>query len=223
MNRKKHSINKVAVTLVLVVFVALCALGKLVEMQRRYDEIPFTETSKTPRDILMSGVKEALKEPPKHLNERLPGRVINCFNPEDSITNYAYEIGDIYNIDPYILLAMIEVESNFDVTAYSRGCYGLMQVNPRWHADRMNRLGVNDILDPYGNILVGADYLSELISQHGDISSALMFYNMKHETARRLVNNGAISKYAKYILERASALQKEAEQWQEEQQIPTVA
>lgn len=209
MNKRKLSVKNIAVIFAIMTFVTLCVAGKVVDNQKKYDLTSITAVEATPRDILMDGAKEVLKEPPKTLNERLPGRVINCFNPEDSVTNYVYEISTMYNLDPYILLAMIEVESNFNTKAYSNGCCGLMQVNPKWHADRMRRLGVDDILDPYSNILVGADYLSELINEYGDISSALMFYNMKHATARRLVDNGIVSKYASYILERANEIREE--------------
>ena len=42
----------------------------------------------------------------------------------------------------------------------------------------MERLGVSDLYDPYGNILVATDYLVELFEKHGDIGLSLMIYNM---------------------------------------------
>ena len=43
--------------------------------------------------------------------------------------------------------------------------FGLMQIQPKWHEDRMRRLGVTDLLDPEQNVRVGADLLSEHLSK----------------------------------------------------------
>lgn len=41
----------------------------------------------------------------------------------------------------------------------------------------MERLGVDDLFDPYSNILVGADYLMELAEKHGDVALVLSIYH----------------------------------------------
>ena len=51
-----------------------------------------------------------------------------------------------------------------------------MQVRRRWHEDRMARLGVTDLADPYGNFRVGCDYLAELLGKY-PLEEALTAYN----------------------------------------------
>lgn len=76
------------------------------------------------------------------------------------------------DVSPEIVLGIIYAESRFtpDVIDDSGSYFGLMQIGPRWHADRMERLGVTDLLDPYSNILVGVDYLNELLQTLEDSS-----------------------------------------------------
>lgn len=117
---------------------------------------------------------------------------------------YCFEIGQKYNLSPYLLMAMIEKESSGNAqAANSTGDSGLMQVNPKWHEDRMERLGVSDLTDPYSNILVAADYLSELLQENNyNIPLGLMKYNMDHEQAETLMEQGIYSEYAKKVVER---------------------
>lgn len=89
------------------------------------------------------------------------------------------EICEEYEIDSAILRAIIEIESDGDPDAVGDGgnSIGLCQVQEKWHSDRMARLGVVDLSDPYGNVLVACDYLSELLSAYGDMHMALTAYN----------------------------------------------
>lgn len=117
---------------------------------------------------------------------------------------YCEEIGERYGILPELLEAMIERESRgvADIVS-SGGDSGVLQVNPKWHKDRMERLGVSDLSDPYQCILTGADLLSELLEKEGDVYLALMLYNMKQDRARELYGQGIISEYAKSVTKRA--------------------
>ena len=86
-------------------------------------------------------------------------------------------------VDVRVVLAIIEVESRFDESAIGDRCqsFGLMQVQPRWHGERMARLGVTDLLDGVQNVLVGVDYLDELLDRYGgDYYKALTAYNAGH-------------------------------------------
>lgn len=123
--------------------------------------------------------------------------------------DYCIEIGEKYHICPELLMAMIEQESSgrADVVN-SAGDTGLLQVNPAWHKERMERLGVSDLTDPYSNILVAADYLAELFSENdGDIYLVLMKYNMRHETAEDMFYAGKFSDYSVMVEHRAWELQ----------------
>lgn len=122
---------------------------------------------------------------------------------------YCEEIGQRYNICPELLMAMIEQESSGDPKAANgTGDTGLIQVNPKWHRDRMEKLGVTDLTDAYSNILVATDYLAELFElEDGDLYLLLMKYNMKHDRAEELFNSGIYSEYATTVSERAWKLE----------------
>ena len=125
----------------------------------------------------------------------------------EEIQWYCIEIGELYGVCPELLMAMIEAESSGNPDAVNGGCKGLMQISERWHKDRMERLGVTDIYDPYGNILIGADYLMELANRYGDIAYVLDKYN-GNSNADYNNEKGIISDYANKILTRSEKLER---------------
>ena len=126
----------------------------------------------------------------------------------DEIVSMCDEIGQDYGICSELLQAIIERESTGNPLAKNGTCIGLMQISERWHLDRMERLGVTDLYDPYSNILVGADYLMELAEKHEDVALVLSIY---HGESKAFENSrkGIISSYAKWILERSEELERE--------------
>lgn len=83
------------------------------------------------------------------------------------------ETGIVYEL----ALAVVWQETDFrNVIGDGGDSLGYMQVQPRWHEERMERLGVTDLMDPYSNFLVGCDFLAELFSKY-DIRDALTKYN----------------------------------------------
>lgn len=84
-----------------------------------------------------------------------------------------------YVIPVELVLAVIEVESNYKADAVSKaGAIGLMQVIPEHHEDRMMKLNCLDLFDPYQNVRVGMDYLSKLIDEYdGNFHKALTAYH----------------------------------------------
>lgn len=123
---------------------------------------------------------------------------------------YIDEICKLYNnLDPDLVRSVVWIESRYIPTAknYNGTCIGLMQLSTKWHTSRANRLGVEDLWDPYGNILVGCDLLSELITTYdGNVANALMAYNMGCGGARNLISQGKISSYANDVLSRQQDL-----------------
>lgn len=112
---------------------------------------------------------------------------------------YVEDICKEYNICPELVAAQIYRESRWQPTIINDDgtTYGLMQINPKYQQERMQRLGVTNLLDAKQNILVGVDYLSELISvSEGDVYLTLMLYNMKHNSANKQFNAGNYSDYA---------------------------
>ena len=95
------------------------------------------------------------------------------------------QLCDDYGVDMPLVLAIIGQESNYrtDAVGDDGNSLGLMQIQPRWHQGRMDRLGVTDLLDPYQNITVGIDLLAELISENKGTEWAVAAYNAGAEIA----------------------------------------
>lgn len=141
----------------------------------------------------------------------IPGRTVQATPvqvPED-IRKLSVELGEQYSICPELIQAMCFKESGFDPRAENDGCIGIMQVNPLWHKDRMERLGVTDLYDTRQNMMTGVDYLHELSEEHEDISIVLMTYN--GDSRVKSVENGTsdISDYADSILVISAELERE--------------
>lgn len=115
--------------------------------------------------------------------------------------------GEEYGICPELLMAMIERESSGQADAVNGDCKGLMQISQKWHANRMERLGVTDIYDVDGNIHVGTDYLAELFEKYGEAATVLMVYHGEKNAVEK-AENGEISKYADWILTRSAELER---------------
>lgn len=89
-----------------------------------------------------------------------------------------------YELDPFLILAMIQVESRFDPIAVSnKGAIGLMQVMPRTASFVAEELGISirsrkSLYDPLVNVRLGMYYFSFLIERFESIHDALVAYNV---------------------------------------------
>ncbi|MFW5723347.1 MAG: transglycosylase SLT domain-containing protein [Halochromatium sp.] len=95
-----------------------------------------------------------------------------------------------FDLDPELVLALIQAESNFDPTAHSpKDARGLMQLIP----ETAQRFGVEDIWDPVQNMRGGMAYLRWLLDHFdGDRELALAGYNAGEGAVRR---HGGIPPY----------------------------
>lgn len=84
-----------------------------------------------------------------------------------------------YGLEPKIVKAIIEEESRWYASAEGDNgqSIGLMQIQPRWHKERLTRLGVTNLYDPKQNVTVGCDILSDLYDKYGNYEDALSVYN----------------------------------------------
>lgn len=73
------------------------------------------------------------------------------------------------NLREEYVRAVIYHESRYNPNEWGKktNVQGLMQIMPKYHMDRARSLGVTDLFDPYGNILVGCDILSEMTNNYG--------------------------------------------------------
>jgi hypothetical protein len=89
----------------------------------------------------------------------------------------AMETGERLRLDPLLIVAVMAVESGFNPIAESpMGAQGLMQVIPRFHQDKLEKLSAGNLLDPKVNIEVGAMVLKESIRRAGSLEDGLQQY-----------------------------------------------
>ena len=126
---------------------------------------------------------------------------------------YIFEECEKHNIAPAIIIAMIERESDFDASNIGDNgkSIGLMQIQPKWHTVRMDRLGCTNLLDPFQNVKVGIDYVAELKDKNPDLYWVLMAYNGGPDYATRKINACDYSDYALEVVEQASKLERSIE------------
>lgn len=124
----------------------------------------------------------------------------------DQLQLHIIEQAEAHGIDPAIILAMAWKESTYYAKAVGDGgnSHGLLQIQPRWHSARMQRLGCTDLFDPYQNATVGIDYLAENLNRYGSIEAALTAYNAGSYT-------GTVTNYAKTVLAMAAEIRGEAQ------------
>jgi hypothetical protein len=116
-----------------------------------------------------------------------------------------------YGIDEKIVLAMCWRESLFraDAVGDNGHSFGLMQIQKRYHGERMERLGVDNLLDPVQNVTVGIDFIAELFHKYGDIEKALVCYNCGEYGARQNFFNRGVysSQYSRSVIGYANSLE----------------
>lgn len=129
--------------------------------------------------------------------------------PPKEVKEAAEMVGEIYDISPEFIEAIAYYESHYDADAANKWCTGLMQVSQKWHQDRMKKLGVTDLTDPYQNILVATDYLAELMEKYHDVGMVLMVYNGDKDAKAYYRGDAPVSEYADKIIDLASELEVE--------------
>jgi hypothetical protein len=127
---------------------------------------------------------------------------------DKDLQKHIFELCEKHNIDPAIVISIIKTESNFNSSAIgdSGDSLGLMQIQPRWHQERMSSLGCDDLLDPYQNVTVGVDILKDLFSTGNSIEWVLMAYNGGYGYAYDNINQGIVSYYAFSVLSTSKSL-----------------
>jgi len=93
----------------------------------------------------------------------------------DGAEKLVREAAERHKVDPALVRAVIETESNWNAGARSRkGAVGLMQLIPT----TAQRFGVNDAFNPKQNVDAGVRYLKMLLERYnGNLDLALAAYN----------------------------------------------
>ena len=128
-----------------------------------------------------------------------PSRVYFDVPLDKDLQNHIMDICEERGIDPRVAFAMIKCESGFraETTGDGGNSLGLMQIQPRWHYARMERLGCDNLLDPYQNVTVGLDLFGDLLKHYGNGGGSY---------ANEMIAAGQISTYAARVLECAEGL-----------------
>jgi Transglycosylase SLT domain len=93
----------------------------------------------------------------------------------DGAEKLVKEAAERHRVDPALIRAVIETESNWNAAARShKGAQGLMQLIPT----TAMRFGVNDAYNPQQNVDAGVRYLKTLLERYdGNLDLALAAYN----------------------------------------------
>ena len=151
-----------------------------------------------PREALQAAWAEAWEEPGANITAGTiqPGAVSAEGRDQRAVTEFiakryrvapdaaagfvaaAYRAGTDWKVDPLLILAVAAVESRYNPVAESNlGAKGLMQVIPKFHADKLaEHGGESALLDPHVNIQVGAQILREYLRRVGETETALQMY-----------------------------------------------
>ncbi|MCD8087254.1 MAG: transglycosylase SLT domain-containing protein [Oscillospiraceae bacterium] len=122
----------------------------------------------------------------------------------EDVQDELFALCEEYDLDPSLVLAIIEVESGFDADVISStDDYGLMQINSsnfEWLAEE---LGIIDFLEPTQNLRAGCYILYQCLQMtDGETDKALMIYNMGLSAASEAWELGVTgTSYTRAVLE----------------------
>ena len=139
---------------------------------------------------------------------------------------YTYIVCEQNDVDYEMVFALIEQESRcrWDAEGDNGTSIGLMQVSEKWHMQRMEELGAYDLKNPYQNVLVGVNYLSEIQNDlRGTVSDedlpyyTLAVYNYGKRGAKANLWDQGVVKYTynTKIMDRAQQLKEEKKKAEE--------
>src|SRR5215813_756145 len=134
----------------------------------------------------------------------LPGEVGFTTNPRpwmsidrDGVEKIVREAAERHHVDPALVRAVIETESNWNPRAHSRkGAGGLMQLIPT----TAQRYGARDLFNPEQNIDAGVRHLKMLLQRYnGNLDLALAAYNAGEGTVDRFGGVPPIRETRNYV------------------------
>ena len=187
-----------------------------------------------PEPASQPGPSETIQTAPLPEPVRLPRDLAKIYgivkaNRPDIGDGEVWEMADVirqecikHNLDPILVLALIQVESGFQFNAVSpMGARGIMQIMPEVAQGLARESGVRPqsgshrfrpefLDDPLFNIKLGVYYLHDLKKSFRDVSIALVAYNLgPTELRNRLDNNIDFSdEYATTVLSAYQKLKK---------------
>ena len=111
----------------------------------------------------------------------------------ESVEKYSEE----YDIDKYLVYAIIKAESNFNTEAKSSSnAIGLMQIIESTAIETASNMGLQvteqDLFEPELNIKIGLKYFKSLLEKYNNYSIAIIAYNAGIGNVDKWIETGVI-------------------------------
>lgn len=133
---------------------------------------------------------ETLEEPEIYKEPKEENKTIKTYYNiplSKEIQDFIFEECKKYNISIELVLAIMDVESNYQSEVISEtNDYGLMQINIVNHGWLSDQLDINNLLDEKQNITAGIYMLSKISTDYAEIGQLLMVYNRGELGAKKL-------------------------------------
>lgn len=113
-------------------------------------------------------------------------------------SEYVEKYAEVYNMDKYMVYAIIKSESNFEENAKSASnAIGLMQIMETTAIETANKMGLEitekDLFEPELNINIGLKYFTYLLNQYNNnYPLAIIAYNAGIGNVDNWIKNGII-------------------------------
>lgn len=133
--------------------------------------------------------------------------IMNCNHSYNETTanellNIIHKKSAVYGVDEKLIIAIMQVESNFKSDAVSKaGAIGMMQIMPSTAAGY--GLSKEDLYDVDKNIGFGTRYIKLLLKKYDDVEKALVAYN---EGGASVQNGKTSSGYSQLVLSKYVAI-----------------
>jgi soluble lytic murein transglycosylase-like protein len=199
MNKTDKEVNAIFIGTVMVLVIVMIVL---ISTNRGTAEANYEATTEPTTIGETEDATEEVTEPTE--NETIatePPAPLYDVPLNEDLQIHIIETANAHDIDPAIIFAMAWKESTYrtDAIGDSGNSIGLLQIQPRWHSGRMEKLNCTNLLNPYQNVVVACDYLSELIDRYGSMDKALTAYNRGHYA-------GVVTDYATTVMAKANEL-----------------
>ena len=126
----------------------------------------------------------------------IPNKILKQIYKKE-YSQYVEKYSEEYNVDKYLVFAIIKAESNFEPTAVShKEAKGLMQLMYPTAEDVAKKVNVDlneeNVLTPEININLGTKYISMLMQKYENINLALAAYNAGSGNVDNWIQDGTL-------------------------------
>lgn len=209
-----HSLSDIikkykAISVMLAVVLAVSVLINIYLVFARSEPYSAQEAAEVIMVTLPAATTEKATEPVTEAIESVQPRYYDVPLGHE-LQDHIRELAAYYDIDMALILAVIEVESDYTENAISEGGdYGLMQISSFNHEWLSTEYGFTDYLNPYQNISAGVLMLSQAIKNSDTMHGALMVYNCGHSRAQELWADSVYStEYSRKVIEKYEEIRK---------------